>query len=195
MELMQKTCRVCQIDKPAQRLGRLSEKGFIYYADDQGQLWLGSMCPSCAKIDRQKYRKKKHFSKRICTQCNTEYTPDRKTSKFCSERCGIVFHSLERTRKKHRDKDIVQVLPEGEQPIKLEIQLTKAGKKRKQKLHDIEEMKKQWDIMTEGLTMEQVKDALNGYRESIVEFETKESIADFTQEELDSLPHIKIKST
>lgn len=110
----------------------------------------------------------------------------------------------------------MQVLPEGEQPIKLEIQLTKAGKKRKQKLHDIEQLKKDWDLMTEGLTMDQVKDALNQYKEQVQEFDsvaknvmekhrktfeklaqfdTKEYREEYTQKEYDSLPHIKLKTT
>ena len=171
MDIINKTCRLCQRDLPATKLGRLSEKGFIYYASPEGKLWVGSMCPACSKEDRKKYNRKGHYPKKTCLQCNTEFQPERKTSKFCMESCGIKWHSLERTRKKHLVVNHEMVLPEGEQPIKLEIKLNKHMKKRKQRLEDIVTFKAEYDAMTEGLSLEQVKDALDKMREEIKAFD------------------------
>jgi len=134
-EMIMKTCRACNKDKPASKVGRISESGFEYYAGEDGRLWLGRLCPDCAKEDRKKYMKPKgYFPKKKCSHCSTEFQPERRNALFCSKECGISFHSLERTRKKHKTEEKTEI------PVP-PVQLSKSGKKRKEEMEELNRLR------------------------------------------------------
>jgi predicted nucleic acid-binding Zn ribbon protein len=157
-DFIMKTCKQCNQDKKAQKVGRISESGFIYYAGEDGRLWLGRLCPDCAKIDRKKYTKSKgYFPKKNCLHCSTEFQPKRGNAKFCSDNCAVTYHSLERTRKKHRvaSPEVTPLPP---------IQLSKRAAKRKAEMEELRAYKIHMDSV-----MEKHKDVFEKLRQSELE--------------------------
>jgi hypothetical protein len=128
-----KTCRVCNKNLRAKRLGRISSHGWVTYCDERNRRWLGSMCPDCSNEHRKTLQRRRRVVRqpKACMHCNTMFKPDRKNAEFCKPECAIKYHSLKRTTDKRK-------LEKG---LKGLLNLAKAATGSPVTLEDIEKLK------------------------------------------------------